>query len=278
MKDVISRMKKEVLKGCVLAFSGLIPLHETPASSMVWRMAEDFGAKCEHTLTPSVTHLVATSPRTAKAEQTYRRQNVSVVWPSWLNDSICRWVRQGETAYLIPPDSQVALYAEQADSEATDDVESREAADLHLANMDWGEAEDEVDAYLDERGNEDPAEESSKESDQEGRHTPPTQPGAEQDDMLLSPLSKRRKIVALRGGKSKLRQSIHADDEEQYSSEEMTQGGTKRRRVDESVSVSQADKRKHDVRETGSPAPSEDLLDDLATEMERELDDTLWTS
>lgn len=296
VKDVILQMKKQVLKGCVLAFSGLIPLHETPESVMIWRMAETFGARCVRTLTPDVTHLVATTALTEKAEQAYQRKNVHVVWPSWLNDSICRWVRQGETAYLIPPDTQTSFFPEHTDSEGAETDGNNEAVNLSLSTMDWGEAEDEVDAFLDESEeeeadvNEEPDEQTGKQSVQDsdfernddGSRTPLTDLMAEHDDMLLSPLSKRRKIAAERGGHSKLRQTILAGDETEEQGEELDdqvaeseQIGVKRRRVEELKSSTQLDMLKNETRETNSPAPSEDLLDDLATEMERELDDAL---
>lgn len=95
-----------------------------------------------------------TQPHTLKAEEAYRRGTIHVVWPSWLNDSICSWVRQGEAAYLIPRNTQLSLVSPEVQdmtqstmSEAF--IEDQQVMD-NLAHMDWGEAEDEVDAFLDD--------------------------------------------------------------------------------------------------------------------------------
>jgi len=89
-----------------------------------------------------------------KAEQAYRRGNVQVVWPSWLNDSICSWVRQGEAAYLIPRNTELSLLPPEAQDLAQSTMSEVPPDDQqmmdNLAHMDWGEAEDEVDAFLDE--------------------------------------------------------------------------------------------------------------------------------
>ena len=315
--QVISRMKKQVLRGCELTFSGLIPLHETPESAMVWTMAEDFGARCHRTLNDNITHLVATSPHTSKAQQAFRKQKIQVVWPSWLNDSICRWVRQGEVPYLIPQDTQISLAslgAQEVDSVSADEGNDPNAAavamDASLANMDWGEAEDEVDAFLDDDEEEDENEDQDKENRENGIHASwnhhenrqggnesdaddynagtaeadaPSETNSlmlesDQDSLLLSPLSKRRRIAALRGGKSKLREKVHVDDEpEERTSSDTEPVSTKRRKLQDSKTIPPSHVEQLKLREqTASPAPSEEILDDLALEMEKELGEDIF--
>lgn len=66
-QDILQRMKREVLKGCHIVFSGLIPVNQEPetyvlpshSSATIWTMAEDFGAKCHRDLVKNVTHMVA---------------------------------------------------------------------------------------------------------------------------------------------------------------------------------------------------------------------------
>ena len=315
--QVISRMKKQVLRGCELTFSGLIPLHEMPENAMVWTMAEDFGARCHRTLNDNVTHLVATSPRTSKAQQAFHKQKIQVVWPSWLNDSICRWVRQGEVPYLIPQDTQISLASlgtQEVDSVSADEGNDPNAAavvmDASLANMDWAEAEDEVDAFLDDDEEEDEYEDQDKENRGNGIHASwndgknrqggnesdadDYKPGtaeadvpfesnaltqeSDQDSVLLSPLSKRRRIAALRGGKSKLREEVHVDDEpEEPASSDTEPISTKRRKLQDSKSMPPSHLEELKLREqTASPAPSEEILDDLAHEMEKELGEDIF--
>lgn len=63
-------------------------------------------------------------------------------------------MKQGEATYIIPRNTKLSLLpvevqniSESTYSEADPDAS---AAMANLANMDWGEAEDEVDAFLDE--------------------------------------------------------------------------------------------------------------------------------
>lgn len=241
--QVISRMKSEVLRGCELAFSGLIPLHEAPETAMIWRMAEDFGAKCHRALTPEVTHLVATSARTAKAEQAYRTKKIHVVWPSWLNDSMCRWVRQGEGAYEIPPDTQGLIFP------VPEEDEENQGTEINLADMDWGDAEDEVEAFLEE-------------DDEENSETLET---------VDAPTSGGKRQ---RSGTSMTPSTVDHSDEDS----DREHANTKCRRSNslERVTASRGYSVKQQAGSTRPelPAPTEDLLQDLATEMERELGDS----
>lgn len=59
VKDLIPEMKKQVLKGVRIVFTGLIPQQQAPASSMYWQLAESFGAECLPELTGQVTHVIA---------------------------------------------------------------------------------------------------------------------------------------------------------------------------------------------------------------------------
>ena len=188
---VLGEIKHGVLDGCELAFSSLIPLGEEPEQSAVWRHAEEYGARCHHGITRHVTHLVAANPGTAKTEEAHN-VGVKVVWPSWLNDSICRWARQPEGPYLIPwerkPAAPVAPDPALGDPNALDKI----------ATMDWGEAEDEVDAFLDDEDEDSEVRSSVDPS----RETTPIQDGTP---------SKRRK-VGVQGNQSKLRYSAVFDD------------------------------------------------------------------
>ncbi|KAG1079490.1 hypothetical protein G6F42_023739 [Rhizopus arrhizus] len=56
---ILPEIKRKVLKGCTLVFSGVIPLHYSPQDATIWKMAVAFGATCLEELTGKVTHLVA---------------------------------------------------------------------------------------------------------------------------------------------------------------------------------------------------------------------------
>lgn len=98
---IISRMRAETFSGCTLVFSSVIPLDLPPERAELWRLATSFGASCRKSLTKDVTHLVAAKRGTQKVAQARTMKDVKVVWVSWLTDSIARWERMPEAAYLL---------------------------------------------------------------------------------------------------------------------------------------------------------------------------------
>lgn len=221
VESVLGNIKHGVLDGCELAFSGLIPLSEDPETSAIWKHAEEFGAGCHSGITRHLTHLVAANPGTAKTEEAHRL-GIKVVWPSWLNDSICRWARQPEGPYLLPHVPAPPAQELQADENLGDP----HALD-GLATMDWGEAEDEVDAFLGDDDDEDSELHSS--TGEQSREASPSP----RDEVSASP-SKRRKLGPART-RSKLRYGEVYDEE--------------------------------------APPSDDNLLDNIADEMERQLED-----
>ena len=192
VEHIIPRMKEQVLPGCNIVFSGVIPLDQDttryeisirhtadPIADVpvcraeIWRLALQFGATCANVLQTRTTHVVAAKNGTSKVNQARRRKGVHIVSPSWLDDSIAAWHRQPEEDY--------ALAAEPIDSQETDaltptsfqDSPSREPPDqggsqeqqndeldgdgdedasLHV---DWGDAAAEIEALLDETDEDD---------------------------------------------------------------------------------------------------------------------------
>lgn len=219
--------------------------------------------------------MVAASAGTAKAEEAFRRGGVHVVYPAWLNDSMCQWVRQSEELYRVPRSDRLAsldtgALQDLASSVHADPENADEVALDDLANMDWGEAEDEVEAFLDDDDDDDTNSELSQSQHSDASEAP-SDAGDGADDLLRSPLSRRRHAAAQRGGPSKLRQSILADDADDGGSSDS----------DASAAPSPKRARTHDrvaaLRDDRSPPESEDegSLDELAHEMERELGDDL---
>lgn len=231
--------------------------------------------------------MIAASPGTAKAEEAFRRGGVHVVFPAWLNESIYQWVRQGEDAYRVPRSERLASLDQGALDELATSIhtnpEEADAAGIdELANMDWGEAEDEVEAFLDGEDDDETASEASHAAPSElsesfhsdaapeaSRDDAPDAPGGTSADLLRSPLSRRRQAAALRGGQSKLRQSVVPDEEQESGSDESPAPTPKRRRTRDPVAALRS--------QGGTPPDSEEehFLDDLALDMERELGDDL---
>lgn len=100
--DIISELKKDVLRNCELVFSSLIPLGGELEDSDYFWMAIEYGASCSKDLKKETTHLVAAKNGTAKVNAAQRQSNVQVVWPMWLHDSIACWSKQPEEHYRLP--------------------------------------------------------------------------------------------------------------------------------------------------------------------------------
>lgn len=82
VKEILGKRKRAVLKGCVIAFTGLIPLEQEPRNSDIWRLAESFGAQCLSVLDETVTHLIAARSGTEKVNRAIKL-NASIVKVDW---------------------------------------------------------------------------------------------------------------------------------------------------------------------------------------------------
>ncbi|KAF9357690.1 Carboxy-terminal domain (CTD) phosphatase [Mortierella sp. AD094] len=99
VKAIIHSMKSEVLKGVNVVFSGVIPKHQNPEKTDIWRQADSFGAHCLHEVDSRVTHVVAAQLGTEKVMKARRRKNIKIVRPEWLYHSIAKWKKQDEAQY-----------------------------------------------------------------------------------------------------------------------------------------------------------------------------------
>ncbi|ODO10328.1 hypothetical protein I350_02557 [Cryptococcus amylolentus CBS 6273] len=97
---IIPEIKAEVLEGCNLVFSGMIPREVNPANTTIWQTAESFGALITPSLTPRTTHLVTAVLNTEKTWRASKMPHVSTVWGEWFWDSVALWKRQDEGKYL----------------------------------------------------------------------------------------------------------------------------------------------------------------------------------
>lgn len=129
LRDIIPRVRSQVLKGLCLTFSGLIPTHQKLHQSRVYKVARAFGAeitqvrkliifilfiifhcisvkiKFGQDLTEKTTHLVAIRKGTAKANAARKDANIKIVNPEWLWTCAERWEHVDER--LFPLTSQV---------------------------------------------------------------------------------------------------------------------------------------------------------------------------
>jgi RNA polymerase II subunit A-like phosphatase len=97
LKSVIPYVRRKVLAGTNLVFSGLIPTHTPLEKSRAYLVARSMGAQVTQDLTPETTHLVAVRPGTAKVNSARRvARNVTIVTPDWLWCCGERWERVDE--------------------------------------------------------------------------------------------------------------------------------------------------------------------------------------
>eukprot|EP01039_Chlorochromonas_danica_P003517 gene3517-3853_t len=108
---ILREMRSEVLRGCVLTFSGIIPTNDVaPQHHFLFRLATSLGASVSLSLTAQTTHLVTLSIQTQKAQSVLRSnhkgpggQRVFLVHPDWL--VYCKWslARASEETFLLSP-------------------------------------------------------------------------------------------------------------------------------------------------------------------------------
>lgn len=106
VSTVITQMKKAILRGCGITFSGLFS-HDLqfPQSHFLWQLAVSFGATVTSDVTPSTTHVICTNISTSKVSKVRNNKNIWILHPDWL--FYCRWSmsRALETTFsLIPLD------------------------------------------------------------------------------------------------------------------------------------------------------------------------------
>lgn len=102
VKDIMPQIKKPVMDGVVIVFSGVLPLGTDTQNADISLWAKSFGAVIGHKITPKTTHLVAGRNRTAKVREATRYPKVKIVTTQWLLDSLTQWKRLVEDPYLLP--------------------------------------------------------------------------------------------------------------------------------------------------------------------------------
>ncbi|KAI9321216.1 hypothetical protein BX666DRAFT_1899793 [Dichotomocladium elegans] len=157
VKDLIPGMKKQVLKGVYVVFSGLIPQQQALSASAYWQQAEAFGAVCLPDLTGKVTHVIAAKAGTEKVKRAQMSDRIHIVTAGWLLDSVARWERQDESQYILPslePPGGNPVESEIENPESTPFDDGAFDPDEHglVEDIDWEEADREVDDAINESG------------------------------------------------------------------------------------------------------------------------------
>ncbi|VAH47590.1 unnamed protein product [Triticum turgidum subsp. durum] len=100
VRQVIKRVRQEVLQGCKLVFSRVFPSSSRPQDQFIWKMAEQLGAICSADVDSTITHVVAVDVGTDKARWAVKNNKI-LVHPRWIEASNFRWHRQQEEDFPV---------------------------------------------------------------------------------------------------------------------------------------------------------------------------------
>ncbi|KAF2807806.1 uncharacterized protein BDZ99DRAFT_391461 [Mytilinidion resinicola] len=105
IKTIMPRMKRAVLQGVSIVFSGIVPLGMDVQSSDIALWAKSFGAQVTTDITKQTTHVVANpSRKTTKVKRAANHPQIKIVTTEWLLQCFSKWERADEQPYLIQVD------------------------------------------------------------------------------------------------------------------------------------------------------------------------------
>ncbi|CAK9780438.1 hypothetical protein CC85DRAFT_311092 [Cutaneotrichosporon oleaginosum] len=149
---IIQELKDQVLQGCVIGFTGVIPIHAPPEEAEIWKLAETFGAHCVRDLRPDMTHLVTANLQTKKMHDAGRMPNLKIVWLAWLQSCIALWKHEPEEPFRASHPAWERSREEREPTPPNDQEEERDSDEEFLRGAQaWDEAADaEFEAFLNE--------------------------------------------------------------------------------------------------------------------------------
>ncbi|KAF2244620.1 RNA polymerase II subunit A C-terminal domain phosphatase [Trematosphaeria pertusa] len=104
--QLMPRIKRKVLEGCTIVFSGIIPLGMDVENSDFALWVKSFGAEISLNVNRSTTHVIANPDRkTTKVKKAARYPHIKIVNAEWMFQCCTRWERVDETPYTIEVDA-----------------------------------------------------------------------------------------------------------------------------------------------------------------------------
>ena len=168
---ILEEMRSEVLKGCVVVLSGLIPLSKQqsvdqnqPRPSFV-RYAESLGAIVRSNVSSDVTHVVAANDGTDKIMSARKIKGCYIVKPSWLVECYWSMTRRNENAHLLGtnvpvvprPSSNILetnVVPKSSETITLHGEDAKQASDTTSSSKDDGDDDDDDDDFAAELENE----------------------------------------------------------------------------------------------------------------------------
>ncbi|CAN4113195.1 unnamed protein product [Withania somnifera] len=100
VRQVLKTVRKEILKGCKIVFTGVIPIQCQPENHHYWRLAEQLGATFSTEVNESVTHVVSMNDKTEKSRQAVREEKF-LVHPGWIEAANYLWRKPPEENFPV---------------------------------------------------------------------------------------------------------------------------------------------------------------------------------
>ncbi|KAF2640233.1 hypothetical protein P280DRAFT_490575 [Massarina eburnea CBS 473.64] len=158
--EIMPRLKRETLHGCVIVFSGIIPLGVDVQNSDFALWVKSFGAQISTTVNKFTTHVIANPDRkTTKVKKAARYDTIMIVNAEWMFQCCTRWEHVDEGPYLIEMDDAdkngSPIEDMEDDSidvtgdEGADEAESPIQFDI-LDDDQWSSMNNELDDFLNE--------------------------------------------------------------------------------------------------------------------------------
>ncbi|KAF2012069.1 hypothetical protein BU24DRAFT_269124 [Aaosphaeria arxii CBS 175.79] len=162
IKELMPRIKREVLGDTNIVFSGIIPLGMDVQSSDFAQWVKSFGAEVSLNVTKRTTHVIANPDRkTTKVKKAARYPNIKIVNADWMFQCCSRWEHLDEEPYIIEVDPAEREGSPIDDFEDTDVGASAEedgageTGEPLTLDISWESMDDELQAFMDESDTED---------------------------------------------------------------------------------------------------------------------------
>lgn len=101
LKGIIAYLRRQVLQGCSIVLSGVVPLGIDMNKTEAYRLCVQFGATVTEDVTDFTTHVIAAREGTSKVREARARSNVAVVNPKWLFACVERWEKADEKEFPL---------------------------------------------------------------------------------------------------------------------------------------------------------------------------------
>ncbi|CAI6334962.1 unnamed protein product [Periconia digitata] len=171
--EIMPRLKRETLDGCVIVFSGIIPLGMDVEHSDFALWVKSFGARISTSVNRQTTHVIANPDRkTTKVKKAARYPNIKIVNAEWMFQCCTKWEHVEEEPYLIELDDNDrtgspidGLEDDSLDGSGDEGGEDpQQSVQLAMSNDEWDSMRDELQDFLDESSDTDGASASDSES------------------------------------------------------------------------------------------------------------------